>query len=94
VTTSIITIATMKGGSGKSTLASCLAVHWHLQRDLGDPMLFTELFLVGSWADHERQHERIQAGDRAVLTRIDGLLAPGERRTARHALGIRVGHHG
>jgi chromosome partitioning protein len=30
VTSSIITIATMKGGSGKSTLASCLAVHWHL----------------------------------------------------------------
>jgi chromosome partitioning protein len=30
VTSSIITVATMKGGSGKSTLASCLAVHWHL----------------------------------------------------------------
>jgi chromosome partitioning protein len=30
VTSSIITIATLKGGSGKSTLASCLAVHWHL----------------------------------------------------------------
>jgi chromosome partitioning protein len=29
VTSSIITVATMKGGSGKSTLASCLAVHWH-----------------------------------------------------------------
>ena len=31
MTSSIITIATMKGGSGKSTLASCLAVHWHLE---------------------------------------------------------------
>jgi chromosome partitioning protein len=30
VTSSIITVATMKGGSGKSTLASCLAVHWQL----------------------------------------------------------------
>jgi MFS family permease len=70
------------------------AVHWHLHRDLDDPALFTELFIVGSWEDHERQHARIQAGDRAVLTRIDGLLAPGEARTARHALGIRVGHHG
>jgi chromosome partitioning protein len=29
VTSSIITVATMKGGSGKSTLASCLAAHWH-----------------------------------------------------------------
>src|SRR5262245_9156155 len=31
MTSSIITVATMKGGSGKSTLASCLAVHWHLE---------------------------------------------------------------
>jgi chromosome partitioning protein len=31
VTSSIVTVATMKGGSGKSTVASCLAVHWHLQ---------------------------------------------------------------
>jgi chromosome partitioning protein len=31
VTSSIITVATMKGGSGKSTVASCLAVHWHLE---------------------------------------------------------------
>ena len=31
MTSSIITVATMKGGSGKSTVASCLAVHWHLQ---------------------------------------------------------------
>ena len=30
MTSSIITVATLKGGSGKSTLASCLAVHWHL----------------------------------------------------------------
>jgi chromosome partitioning protein len=31
VTSSIITVATMKGGSGKSTLASCLAIHWHIE---------------------------------------------------------------
>ena len=31
MTSSIITVATMKGGSGKSTVASCLAVHWHLK---------------------------------------------------------------
>lgn len=31
MTSSIITVATMKGGSGKSTVASCLAVHWQLK---------------------------------------------------------------
>lgn len=30
MTSSIITVATMKGGSGKSTLASCLAAHWQI----------------------------------------------------------------
>ena len=30
MTSSIITVATMKGGSGKSTVASCLAVYWQL----------------------------------------------------------------
>ncbi|MFY9624896.1 MAG: hypothetical protein WAL40_11225 [Rhodoplanes sp.] len=30
MTSSIITVATMKGGSGKSTLASCLGAHWRL----------------------------------------------------------------
>ncbi len=31
MTSTIITVATMKGGSGKSTVASCLAVYWHLR---------------------------------------------------------------
>jgi chromosome partitioning protein len=31
VTSTIITVATMKGGSGKSTVASCLSVYWHLR---------------------------------------------------------------
>ena len=31
MTSSIITVATMKGGSGKSTVASCLAAHWQLE---------------------------------------------------------------
>lgn len=30
MTSTIVTVATMKGGSGKSTVASCLAVYWHL----------------------------------------------------------------
>jgi MFS family permease/quinol monooxygenase YgiN len=65
------------------------AVHWHLHRDLEDSDRFEELFIVGSWEEHERQHERLQGPDRAVLDAIDALLAPGERRTARHALSVR-----
>lgn len=65
------------------------AIHWHLHRDLEDTNRFEELFIVGSWEEHERQHARLQGRDREVLDTIDALLAPGEQRTARHALAVR-----
>jgi hypothetical protein len=65
------------------------ASHWHLHHDIEDANRFDEMFVVGSWEEHERQHARLQGQDRAVLDAIDALLAPGERRTARHAVSIR-----
>jgi chromosome partitioning protein len=56
VTSSIITVATMKGGSGKSTLASCLAVHWHL--DGRHPTIID--------ADPQRSIARLAARERAL----------------------------
>jgi chromosome partitioning protein len=56
VTSSIITVATMKGGSGKSTLASCLAVHWHL--DGRRPTIID--------ADPQRSLARLAARERAL----------------------------
>jgi chromosome partitioning protein len=56
VTSSIITVATMKGGSGKSTLASCLAVHWHLN---GRKAAVID-------ADPQRTLSRLAARDKAL----------------------------
>jgi chromosome partitioning protein len=56
MTSSIITVATMKGGSGKSTLASCLAVHWHL--DGRHPTVID--------ADPQRSIARLAARERAL----------------------------
>lgn len=56
MTSSIITIATMKGGSGKSTLASCLAVHWHLN---GRRVAIID-------ADPQRSIARLAARERAL----------------------------
>jgi chromosome partitioning protein len=56
VTSSIITVATMKGGSGKSTVASCLAVHWHLCGR--QPTLID--------ADPQRSIMRVAARERAL----------------------------
>jgi MFS family permease len=65
------------------------ATHWHLHRDLADRDLFQEMFVVGSWEEHERQHQRLQGSERAVLDRLDALLRPGAQRTASHAVGVR-----
>jgi chromosome partitioning protein len=56
VTSSIITVATMKGGSGKSTVASCLAVHWHLN---GRRVAIID-------ADPQRSVARLAARERAL----------------------------
>jgi chromosome partitioning protein len=56
MTSSIITVATMKGGSGKSTLASCLAVHWHLERH--KPVIID--------ADPQRSIARLATRDKAL----------------------------
>ncbi len=68
------------------------AIHWHLHRDIEDANRFEELFVVGSWEEHERQHQRLQGPDRATLDQIDELLAAGHPRTARHLLGISLRH--
>ncbi len=56
MTSSILTVATMKGGSGKSTLASCLAVHWQL--DGRRPAIID--------ADPQRSIARLSARERGL----------------------------
>jgi quinol monooxygenase YgiN len=41
------------------------ALRWELFRDGGDPRRFVESYLVGTWAEHMRQHEgRLTGADR------------------------------
>ncbi|MGZ9053114.1 MAG: AAA family ATPase, partial [Rhodoplanes sp.] len=56
MTSSIITVATMKGGSGKSTLASCLAAHW--RREGRNPVVID--------ADPQRSIARLAAREKAL----------------------------
>jgi MFS family permease len=49
------------------------AMRWSLSRDLSDPERHLETFLVGSWADHERAHERAIRADRAAIERVLAL---------------------
>src|SRR5207302_2922767 len=42
------------------------AVNWGLFQDLADPSRWVETFVVETWAEHLRQHERITVEDRHV----------------------------
>ncbi len=43
------------------------AISWGLLTDVTDPTRYTETFVVDSWIEHLRQHERVTVADRAVL---------------------------
>jgi MFS family permease len=43
---------------------------WGIFRDLEDAELYVETFLVTSWAEHVRQHERFTRGDRDIEARL------------------------
>lgn len=45
------------------------AIRWDLLTDPSDPGRYVESFLVDSWLEHLRQHERITAADREVEQR-------------------------
>jgi predicted MFS family arabinose efflux permease/quinol monooxygenase YgiN len=52
------------------------ALRWELFRDGGDPTRFVESYLVGTWAEHLRQHERRQTGaDRVFEEKARGYAA-------------------
>jgi MFS family permease len=49
------------------------ASSWRMWRDSSDTSRFLEQFVVGSWQEHLRQHERVSARDRARLERIAAM---------------------
>src|SRR4029077_3927615 len=50
------------------------AFRWGLFRDIAQPDRWVETFLVESWAEHLRQHERVTVEDRAIEERVRSLL--------------------
>ena len=46
------------------------AYQWGIFRDLENPQRYLETFLVDSWAEHLRQHERSTRADRVVTERV------------------------
>jgi len=56
------------------------ASRWGIFKDIENPDVFVESFLVNSWAEHLRQHERLTRADSSVEqavrshTRGDGIV--------------------
>jgi hypothetical protein len=50
------------------------AFRWSMFRDVERSDLYLETFLVASWAEHLRQHERLTLGDRELEGRIAALV--------------------
>jgi len=46
------------------------AVRWGVYRVLEEADRYVETFIVSSWAEHLRQHERVTNADRAVEDRL------------------------
>jgi hypothetical protein len=53
------------------------AYRWGVFRDTSDPTRYLETFLVASWAEHLRQHERVTMADRAIEDRVRSFNADG-----------------
>jgi hypothetical protein len=65
---------------------------WRLYRQADDPHELLETFIVGSWAEHERQHARMYPAETAVIDRLEQTLLPGKPRLVRHSLAVSIGH--
>jgi predicted MFS family arabinose efflux permease len=62
------------------------AVRWSLWRDATDPRRVVEQFVVGSWEEHLRQHERVSRRDQQRLDEIAAMTDPGRPTTITHWL--------
>jgi Transmembrane secretion effector len=62
------------------------AVSWRVWRDAADVGRVLEQFVVGSWDQHLRQHERVSRRDEQRLEQINAMTDPNKPTTVTHWL--------
>jgi Transmembrane secretion effector len=62
------------------------AYRWGVFRDTADLERMLETFVVASWGEHMRQHERGTVTDRAVEERVHALQKPGTSPVVAHLI--------
>ena len=66
------------------------ASSWRVWRDATDPGHVLEQFVVGSWDEHLRQHERVSLRDQQRLEEIEAMTDPDQPTVVRHWLAPRL----
>jgi hypothetical protein len=64
------------------------AYEWGLMADAAAPERVTEWFLVGSWEEHLRQHERVSVADHRVQEKVRGFHSGTEPPQVRHLVPV------
>ncbi|GLC97329.1 MFS transporter [Cupriavidus sp. TA19] len=64
------------------------AFNWGVMEDPADPELLTEWFLVESWAEHLRQHERVPHADADLQREVTRFHVGDKPPRVRHLLGV------
>jgi len=67
------------------------ATSWRAWREASQPGVILEQFIVASWVEHERQHERITRRDQDRLDQVQMLTVEGSEPTVTHWLTARPG---
>jgi MFS family permease len=60
------------------------AIDWRLIRDVDDTSRFVEVFIVDSWAEHLRQHERITVSDLGIEEKVCSFRITDTSSSVRH----------
>ena len=70
------------------------AISWGLFVDAADPERYVETFVVESWLEHLRQHERVTVTDRAAQDALLPFLVAGSAPAVSHLIGALAGAAG
>ena len=62
------------------------ATSWRVWQSAADPSRVVEQFVVASWDEHLRQHERVSVRDQDRLNRVESLSDPDKPSTVTHWL--------
>ena len=65
------------------------AVRWSVYRDAAAPQRFVEMFIVPTWQEHVRQHERRTVTDAALQDDLRAFLRNGTEPEVTHLIAER-----